>query len=152
VDLGYGEVLGAPPAAGRPVLAVHDPQALFARLGRSPMIGLGESCMAREWSASPGTDLADLLSPFAERLTSLVKPVFYRLRHTVVPRGLNPANTIEGARRNIEAHYDLSNEMFQLFLDPSMSYSSALFASLDPETGGRGPGAGPGAQDRRGAR
>jgi cyclopropane-fatty-acyl-phospholipid synthase len=133
VDLGYGEVLGAPPAAGRPVLAVHDPQALFARLGRSPMIGLGESYMAREWSASPDTDLADLLSPFAERLTSLVKPVFYRLRHTVLPRGLNPANTIEGARRNIEAHYDLSNEMFQLFLDPSMSYSSALFASLDPE-------------------
>jgi cyclopropane-fatty-acyl-phospholipid synthase len=132
VHLGYGEVLGAPPAAGRPALDVHDPQALFARLGQSPMIGLGESYMAREWCAATGTDLADLLSPFAERLTSLVKPVFYRMRHVVLPRGLNPANTIEGARHNIEAHYDLSNEMFQVFLDPSMSYSSALFDVLDP--------------------
>jgi cyclopropane-fatty-acyl-phospholipid synthase len=37
-----------------------------------------------------------------------------------------------GARKNIEAHYDLSNEMFQQFLDPTMSYSSALFETLDP--------------------
>ena len=56
--------------------------------------------------------------------------MFYRLRHTVLPRGLNPENTLDGARKNIEAHYDLSNEMFQQFLDPSLSYSSALFDSL----------------------
>jgi cyclopropane-fatty-acyl-phospholipid synthase len=49
----------------------------------------------------------------------------------VLPRGLNPVNTRDGARRNIEAHYDLSNQMFQQFLDPSLSYSSALFESLE---------------------
>ena len=95
------------------------------------MIGLGEAYMAREWSVADGTDLADALSPFAEKLTDLIKPVFYKLRHTVLPRGLNPANTKSGARKNIEAHYDLSNEMFQQFLDPSLSYSSALFESLE---------------------
>ena len=131
VRLATGELYGAPLADRRPVLEVARPQAFFARLGHSPMIGIGESYMAREWSTAEGTDLADALAPFAERLTDLIKPVFYSLRHTVLPKGLNPANTRTGARKNIEAHYDLSNEMFQQFLDPSMSYSSALFDSLD---------------------
>jgi cyclopropane-fatty-acyl-phospholipid synthase len=128
-----GEVLGAPLSAGRPVLQVDDPRALFARLGHSPMIGIGESYMAGEWRAGPGSDLADVLAPFAERLTQLIKPTFYKLRHTVLPRGLNPENTKDGARKNIEAHYDLSNDMFASFLDPSLSYSSALFERLSPE-------------------
>jgi cyclopropane-fatty-acyl-phospholipid synthase len=130
--LSDGHVYGAPLDEGRPVLDVTRPAAFFARLGHSPMIGIGESYMAREWSVAAGTDLADALAPFAERLTDLVKPVFYNLRHTVLPRGLNPSNTKDGARRNIEAHYDLSNEMFAQFLDPTLSYSSALFESLDP--------------------
>ena len=125
-----GEVYGAPLGERRPTMDVDQPDAFFARVACSPMIGIGESYMAREWGAAEGTDLADTLAPFAERLTELIKPAFYRLRHTVLPRGLNPANTIAGARRNIEAHYDLSNDMFQLFLDPSLSYSSALFSSL----------------------
>ncbi len=129
--LSTGEVYGAPLAERRPLLEVTRPEAFFARLGHSPMIGIGESYMAREWSVGEGTDLADALAPFAERLTDLIKPVFYNLRHTVLPRGLNPANTKAGAKKNIEAHYDLSNEMFQQFLDPTLSYSAALFDSLD---------------------
>ena len=131
--LADGEVFGAPLPSHGPVLEVNRPEAFFARLGQSPMIGIGESYMAREWSAAEGTDLADALAPFAEQLTSLIKPVFYNLRHTVLPRGLNPANTKAGAKKNIEAHYDLSNAMFQQFLDPSLSYSSALFASLETD-------------------
>src|SRR6478752_350225 len=130
--LSTGEVYGAPLAEQRPLLEVTRPEAFFARLGHSPMIGIGESYMAREWSVGAGTDLADALAPFADRLTDLIKPVFYNLRHTVLPRGLNPANTKDGAKKNIEAHYDLSNEMFQQFLDPTLSYSSALFTTLEP--------------------
>ena len=126
-----GETWGAPLDDGRPVLRIDEPVAFFARLAHSPAIGLGEAYMAREWSAEEGTDLADALAPFAEKLTDLIKPVFYRMRHAVLPRGLNPANTKAGARKNIETHYDLSNEMFQQFLDPSLSYSSALFESLE---------------------
>jgi cyclopropane-fatty-acyl-phospholipid synthase len=134
VLLATGETYGAPadPGTPRPVLDVIDPDAFYARLARSPMIGLGESYMAGEWRAAPGTDLAEALTPFAERLTELIRPTFYRLRHTVMPHGLNPDNNRSGARRNIEAHYDLSNEMFGLFLDPSLSYSSALFDTLCP--------------------
>ena len=123
---------GAPAATHTPAIAVERPKAFFARLGRSPMIGLGESYMAAEWTTAPGTDLADALAPFAERLTDLIRPGFYKLRHAVLPRGLNPENDKHGARRNIEAHYDLSNEMFASFLDPTLSYSSALFERLDP--------------------
>ncbi len=36
------------------------------------------------------------------------------------------SNTTEGSRKNIAAHYDLGNEMFKLFLDPTMMYSSAM--------------------------
>ncbi|MGZ5418596.1 MAG: class I SAM-dependent methyltransferase [Nocardioides sp.] len=123
---------GAPAAAHTPAIAVERPKAFFARLGRSPMIGLGESYMAGEWTTAPGTDLSDALAPFAERLTDLIRPGFYKVRHAVLPRGLNPENDKHGARRNIEAHYDLSNEMFASFLDPTLSYSSALFERLDP--------------------
>ena len=126
--LATGETYGG----GGPALEITEPDAFFSRLGASPMIGLGESYMAGEWSAARRTDLADALTPFAERLTDLVPPAFYRLRHAVLPRGLNPENTKHGARQNIERHYDLSNDMFASFLDPSLSYSSALFASLDP--------------------
>ncbi len=40
-------------------------------------------------------------------------------------------NTISGSRRNIEAHYDLGNDLYRLFLDESMTYSSAVFATPD---------------------
>jgi cyclopropane-fatty-acyl-phospholipid synthase len=39
----------------------------------------------------------------------------------------NRANSISGSKRNISEHYDLNNEFFGLFLDPSMTYSSAYF-------------------------
>lgn len=132
VTLPTGERYGAPAADHAPTIAIERPKAFFGRLAHSPMIGLGESYMAGEWTTAPGTDLADALAPFAERLTELIKPGFYRLRHAVLPRGLNPENDKHGARRNIEAHYDLSNDMFASFLDPTLSYSSALFEHLDP--------------------
>ena len=78
-------------------------------------------------------DLADLLTPFAERLATLVPPVLQRLRVFAdrrVPR--DHENTLEGSRANIAAHYDLSNELFAAFLDPTMSYSSAWFDDSGP--------------------
>ncbi|NIW23820.1 MAG: SAM-dependent methyltransferase, partial [Gammaproteobacteria bacterium] len=40
-------------------------------------------------------------------------------------------NTPRGSRRNIEAHYDLSNEFFAEFLDPTMMYSCAYFETAE---------------------
>lgn len=41
------------------------------------------------------------------------------------------SNTKQGSQNNIQAHYDLGNEMFQLFLDPTMTYSSGIFLNED---------------------
>ncbi len=40
-------------------------------------------------------------------------------------------NTVKGSKKNIHAHYDLGNDFYQLWLDPSMTYSSALFDQND---------------------
>jgi len=117
----------------RPEFELVRPGAFFARLGRDTKIGFGESYMAGDWRAGPGTDLADLLTPFAARLASLVPQPLQRLR-TVVDRRVPPSheNTLDGSRDNVRAHYDLSNDLFEAFLDPTMSYSAAWFDESEP--------------------
>jgi cyclopropane-fatty-acyl-phospholipid synthase len=124
---------GDPHAGERPVLEVVHPEALYRRIAAHPKIGIGEGYMAGDWRAAEGTDLAELLLPFAERLTDAVPPALTRLRRLVdrpIPSSMR--NSLTGSRRNIEAHYDLSNDMFAAFLDETMSYSSALFDDTRP--------------------
>src|SRR5262249_46185148 len=78
-------------------------------------------------------DLVGLIAAFAEGVEQIVPRGLRWLRHVHGPRfPRKEQNTIDGARSNIHRHYDLSNEMFALFLDPSMLYSSALFAPTTP--------------------
>jgi cyclopropane-fatty-acyl-phospholipid synthase len=111
-----------------PELELVRPNALFARLALDTKIGLGESYMAGDWNAGPGTDLADLLTPFAAQLTRLVPQPLQRLR-TIIDKRIphSQENTVAGSRENVRAHYDLSNDLFEAFLDPTMSYSAAWF-------------------------
>ncbi len=112
-----------------PEMAVKRPAAFFGRIGQDTKIGFGEAYMAGDWTTGPGTDLAQLLTPFAARLTSIVPKPLQKLRGLVDDRlPHHERNSIEGSRSNIERHYDLSNELFAEFLDPSMTYSSAWFA------------------------
>jgi cyclopropane-fatty-acyl-phospholipid synthase len=125
VALPGGENLGAG-GPESPVMRLHDPAAFFHRVGRHGNIGFGESYLAGDWSSS---DLAELLTPFADKLSTLIPPALHRLRRLAIPRApLAEQNSIDGARRNIHRHYDLSNELFATFLDETMSYSSAWFA------------------------
>jgi cyclopropane-fatty-acyl-phospholipid synthase len=133
---GRSLVTGRVPDGSRPVLEIVRPAALFERLAHHPKIGIGEAYMAGDWRAAPGTDLAELLLPFAERMTTAVPPALQRLRGVVdrrIPE--TQRNSITGSRRNIEAHYDLSNDLFAAFLDETLSYSSALFESDRPWAG-----------------
>ncbi|MBK9474923.1 MAG: class I SAM-dependent methyltransferase [Tetrasphaera sp.] len=116
-----------------PTFEVLREDELFARIGDHPKIGLGEAYMAGLWRAGQDTDLADLLAPFAQRLGNILPRPLMRLR-ALVDEALpdRHRNTVHGARRNIEAHYDLSNDLFAAFLDPSMTYSSALFDPSAP--------------------
>jgi cyclopropane-fatty-acyl-phospholipid synthase len=118
---------------GGPVLFVARPTEFFARVGRHGKIGFGEAYMAGDWDA-PG-DLARLLAPMAANMRTLVPRRLQWIRRFYEPR--HPAaedNDPDGARRNIARHYDLSNELFALFLDPTMTYSSALFTAPEEET------------------
>jgi cyclopropane-fatty-acyl-phospholipid synthase len=117
----------------RPGLQIVRPTAVFERLAHHPKIGIGEAYMAGDWKAADGTDLAELLVPFAERVTTAVPEGWLRLRGFVdrrIPSIQN--NSLLGSRRNIEAHYDLSNDLFATFLDETMSYSSAIFDEDQP--------------------
>jgi cyclopropane-fatty-acyl-phospholipid synthase len=105
-------------------------EAFFHRIGADLKIGFGEAYMAGDWRAGRSTDLADLLTVFASRLTDLVPPMLQRFRKLIEPR-LAEQNDKAGARQNIARHYDLSNELFAAFLDPTMSYSAAWFDQVD---------------------
>ena len=137
VRLPDGRQLGAG-GPDAPLMTVHNPAAFFTRVGAGGLIGFGESYMAGDWDCA---DLTGLLTAFALHIDDLVPTPFQRLRGLAVRRQPTADDQNEdGARRNIGRHYDLSNEFFSLFLDASMTYSSALF-----ETGADGS---PAAADR----
>ncbi|WP_240999946.1 cyclopropane-fatty-acyl-phospholipid synthase family protein, partial [Streptomyces sp. Tu 4128] len=110
---------------GGPLVEIHDPDAFHGRIGAQGLIGFGESYMAGEWDAP---DLVGALGVLAANAAHLVPAPLQRLRrlwHQRQPAALR--NTPEGARSNISSHYDLSNDLFALFLDETLSYSSAVF-------------------------
>ncbi|TNC47071.1 SAM-dependent methyltransferase [Mumia zhuanghuii] len=115
--------------AGDPELRLVRPADFHQRLGSRGLIGFGESYMAGDWDAE---DLAGVLTVLAENASTLVPAPLQRLRRVAVPRRPDvDVNTREGSRANIAHHYDLSNELFRTFLDPTLSYSAALFPT-DP--------------------
>lgn len=115
-----------------PVFQVVDPDAFYLRLGRNAKMAFGEAYVAGEWRPGSSTDLAELLTPFAAQVASLVPAPLRKLRGVIdrkLPHHTN--NTRDGSRSNIEAHYDMSNALFASFLDETMTYSSAWFDNLD---------------------
>lgn len=123
---------------GGPEAIICRPEEFFARLGRDGLIGFGEAWMTGAWESE---DLAGFLTVLGRHLPSLVPGPLQALRSAYVRR---PPRRERGdqadTQRVVAHHYDLSNELFALFLDKTMTYSSALF---DPAPGERDPGAGP---------
>jgi cyclopropane-fatty-acyl-phospholipid synthase len=110
---------------GGPVMEVYRPHELFARLGRDVNIGFGEAYLTGAWDAE---DLAGFLTPLAARLERLVPRPLQALRGLVVPRPpQDERGDVGDTRRNVAHHYDLSNELFATFLDPTMTYSCGWF-------------------------
>jgi cyclopropane-fatty-acyl-phospholipid synthase len=127
VELPDGRVVGGG-GPDAPLMRVRSDD-FFRRLGSDGLIGFGEAFMAGDWDAD---EPAAVLTPFAARMDRLVPAWMQRLRHCYVrhqPR--SERNTRTGARANIHRHYDLSNELFALFLDETMTYSSARFGSTN---------------------
>jgi cyclopropane-fatty-acyl-phospholipid synthase len=98
----------------------------FSRLLRGADVGAGESYVDGDWSTP---DLVALTRLFLDNEDVLAPPrlvgVLSRMRDRLLH--LARSNRRVQARRNIRTHYDLSNDLYRLFLDPSMTYSAALF-------------------------
>lgn len=135
VELPSGRLLGAgasDPEA--PTMRVHHLDRMLRRVGSSGLIGFGESYCAAEWDSD---DLPGVIAAFADIIDELVPGWLATLRGAWLARQprRNRPTTAANSRTNVERHYDLSNEMFALFLDPSMSYSAALFDATTDSAG-----------------
>ena len=95
-------------------------------------IGLGESYISGYWDCGNINNLIKFGIENYNELErvikgSLLKILFFRIKHF-----LN-RNSRKGSLKNVHAHYDIGNEFYQLWLDSSMTYSSAIFNSTDEE-------------------
>ena len=114
----------------RATVHVRDPR-FYADAAFGGSVGAGESFMAGDWTADDLTALVRILLVNRGVLDALdggwsrVTEPARRLLHAAA------RNTRAGSRRNIAAHYDIGNDFFERFLDPTMMYSCAVFERED---------------------
>ena len=109
-----------------PRVSVHDPR-FWRAIAFGGSVGAAESYMDGHWTTDDLTGVVRLFVRNREamegvekgwaRLAIPVRKILHAFRR----------NTADGARRNVAAHYDLGNEFFALFLDPTLTYSCGVF-------------------------
>ena len=121
--------LGAPRGERRVAVSVRRWR-FFRRMLTAGDIGVGEAYMDGDWECS---DLVELCRMFLEDQSVVANRSGWTLAARAVHavQRLLRANTVRGSRRNIRAHYDLSNDLFRHFLDDTMTYSAAVFTRPD---------------------
>ncbi len=124
----YGEMTDSMPLAAH--ITVKDPR-FYSEVAFGGTIGSGEAFIHDYWECDDLTALVRILLRNKHVLgnldsgTAMFTRPLQRLFHW-----LN-RNTQEGSRRNIAAHYDLGNDFYALWLDPTMMYSSGVYARPD---------------------
>lgn len=108
-------------------LRLHDWSLCDAAI-KSGDIGFAETFIDGSWTTDNLTGLIELFIHNRQAVESLIYGkwwgnLLYRVRH------LFNRNSRSGSRKNIHAHYDIGNDFYRLWLDPSMTYSSALFSN-----------------------
>jgi cyclopropane-fatty-acyl-phospholipid synthase len=111
-------------------LQINDWAAITATAARGD-IGFGEAYVAELWDSPSIQALTELVLLNYNEFEGYANATFWNtLKFRFVDRLLR-ANSKRGASRNIRAHYDVGNEFYQTWLDPSMTYSSALYTEDD---------------------
>ena len=90
-------------------------------------IGLGEEYIAGSWDTDSVEKLVSLFLLNLDHFSDFSDGSFINRLGFVIHNALVRRNSIAGSARNIEAHYDVGNEFYSLWLDRSMTYSSALY-------------------------
>ena len=132
IDGGRRETYGhaTPRCALHATLHIRDRRA-YAEVAFGGSVVAGESFMAGDWTADDLTALVRILLVNRGVLDGMhggwsrMAELTRRVLHAAA------RNTRAGSRRNITAHYDIGNDFFELFLDPTMMYSCAVFERDD---------------------
>lgn len=130
IEAGEAQQFGDTDAELKTTITVTDP-AFYQKLVLAGSVGGGEAYIHGFWRCD---NLTALVQIFARNLDVLDKmdSTWARLSRPMLKLlNFRNRNTISQSRRNIAAHYDLGNAMYQLFLDPSMMYSSAVYPTAD---------------------
>jgi cyclopropane-fatty-acyl-phospholipid synthase len=106
---------------------VHDP-ALFGAMLAGGSIGSGEAYIKGHWSSPDPVQVTRLFSANLVLLERFEEGQSWPVKLALKMAHRFNRNTRKGSRDNIAAHYDLGNAFFELFLDPTMMYSSAVFS------------------------
>ncbi len=114
--------------AGEPhaQVTVHD-RRVYGRILTGGTIASGEAYMDGDWSAADLTAVTRLFSANMSAMESMESNQRWYVKLALALSHRMNRNSHEGSRKNISAHYDLGNDFFRLFLDPTMMYSSAIY-------------------------
>ena len=99
----------------------------YARVLLDGAVGGGEAYIKGAWDCDDLTGLVEIFLCNREYLEVSGPTLQWLGKPLQVVRGLLNRNTLKGSRRNIGAHYDLGNDLFELFLDKTMMYSCGIF-------------------------
>lgn len=117
---------GNPEAELRAIFEVHDHRT-YSRVVTGGTIGAAESYVLGQWGCD---DLLAVTRIFCRNQRMQMelenKLAWITFPYNKIKHWLN-RNTLSGSKDNISAHYDLGNDLYELFLDPHMQYSSAVF-------------------------
>ena len=110
--------------------AIHHWDVLRRIMARGD-IGLGEEYIAGSWDTDNIEQLVSLFLLNLDQLENFSDGNFLNRIGFVIHNALVRRNSVAGSARNIKAHYDVGNDFYRLWLDRSMTYSSALYKDAD---------------------
>ena len=109
------------------VVRVHNKK-LMELIFKNGVLGAAEGYIRGYWSTDHLVELIQILARNREVLDKLNQNIISQASQIFLKAWYKTRkNSIDGSRKNIADHYDLSNDFFKLFLDPSLMYSSAVF-------------------------
>jgi cyclopropane-fatty-acyl-phospholipid synthase len=106
---------------------IHDWDVLRRIMARGD-IGLGEEYIAGSWNTDSVEKLVSLFLLNLDHFSDFSHGSFLNRLGFVIHNALVRRNSIAGSSRNIQDHYDVGNDFYSLWLDKSMTYSSALYS------------------------
>lgn len=113
------------------VIEVHDKK-LLELMFKNGVLGAAEAYIAGYWSSENLVELIQILARNRDVLDKMNQNIISQASQVLLKAWYKSRkNSVDGSRKNIAEHYDLSNEFFKLFLDPSMMYSSAMFKDAE---------------------